>query len=108
MLDRSGRIATLEDLSFDYPGRKKSVTTRSKVVMRGSASAGATVIQWRTNTGKWRNVKVTGNGSWTVKVGQLQVGRNRLRLRARDAEGGTTAVRRITVQRVANACGILW
>lgn len=107
MLDRSGRVAPLEDLSFDYPGRKKSVTTRSKVVMRGSASAGAAVIQWRTNTGKWRNVKVTENGSWTVKIAPLQVGRNRLRLRARDAEGGTTAVRHITIKRVANACGIL-
>ena len=101
MFDRTGRVVSIEKLSFNYSGRKNRVTDRPREVVKGSASAGATTIQWRSNHRKWRSVRVSNNDKWRAKIGNLRMGENRIRLRARDADGGKTAVQRLKIRRVA-------
>jgi len=101
MFDRTGRVVSIEKLSFNYTGKKNRVTDRPREVVKGSASASATTIQWRSNHRKWRSVRVSNNDKWRAKIGNLRMGENRIRLRARDADGGKTAVQRLKIRRVA-------
>lgn len=101
MFDRSGGVVPIESLSFNYFGKKNRVTDRRKDVIRGDASANATTIQWRSNHRKWRTIRIWSNDKWRARIGNLGMGGNRIRLRARDAEGGKTAVQRITIRRIA-------
>lgn len=101
MFDRTGRVVSIEKLSFDYSGRKNRVTDRAREVVKGGASANATTIQWRSNNRKWRTVRISNNDKWRARIGNLRMGGNRIRLRARDADGNKTAVQRLTIRRVA-------
>jgi|GEM_PF-687401 len=101
MFDRSGHVIPIEKLSFSFDGRRNRVTDHRMAVVRGSASANATTVQWRSNNRKWRSVRVSNNDRWNARIGNLRMGGNRILLRARDAEGGKTAVKRLTIRRVA-------
>jgi hypothetical protein len=100
MFDRTGRIVPIEKLSFSYFGKKSRVTDRPRAIIRGRASASATKIQWRSNQRQWRTVRISNNDNWRVKIKNLRMGGNRLRLRSLDADGNRTAIQRLTIRRV--------
>jgi len=100
MFDRSGRVIPIERLSFRIDGKRNRVTDRRSAVVRGDASANATTIQWRSHHRKWRTVRVSNNDNWRIKIGHLRTGGNRIRLRAVDADGNRTSVKRLTIRRI--------
>lgn len=100
MFDRTGRVVPIESLSFSYKGKRNRTTDRSKTVVKGMASTNAATIQWRLNHRKWRTVRVSSNDTWRARVRNLGLGSNRLRLRALDAGGDKTAIKRIKIRRL--------
>jgi hypothetical protein len=101
MFDRSGRVVPIEKLSFSFDGKRNRVTNHRRASVRGDASANATTIQWRSNHRKWRTVRVSNNDNWRAKIKNLRPGSNRIRLRARDADGNKTPVKRLTIRRIS-------
>ncbi len=85
-------------LSFEITGKKKRVTAKSKLVVKGTASASATLIQWRVGKGKFRAKAVSG-GSWSVKVAKLAIGTNLVQFRAVNAKGQLSPVKKIKIVR---------
>ena len=101
MFDRSGRVVPIESLSFTYKGKRNRITGRTKAILRGTASTNATHIQWKSNHRKWRTITVSTNDTWRARIRNLQMGSNRLRLRALAADGEKTSIKRITISRTA-------
>jgi len=99
MFDRAGAVVPVERLSFRYFGKRKRTTRQIRRNVRGVASANATVIEWRVRQGNWRRARVSNNDRWRVRARPLSFGRNRLVLRARDADGNRTAVQRVIIRR---------
>ena len=93
---------TQAPLSFSYTGRKRRVTDRSKLMIRGIASTSATAVQYRLNKNKWRSVPVLSNHTWSAKMRPLLIGNSRIKIRALDAAGARTAIQRLTIRRVLN------
>jgi hypothetical protein len=100
VVPRPDATAASQQLSFRYFGKRHRITHTATRIVKGSATAAVTGIQWRVNATKWHTAAVRANGRWVVKARNLHLGKNNLRLRARNASGDTSAVQRLVITRL--------
>ena len=105
MFDDNGNVVPLKvattdaPLFFRYFGQRKRSTHAAIRVIKGDAIS-ATTVQWRTHGRKWHSAPVQATGSWHVKIRNLTLGMNKVRLRALSAGGASTAIKRLAIIRL--------
>jgi hypothetical protein len=102
MFDEFGRVVPLDaavDFSFRYFGKQKRMTHSYAKTIKGDATERALNVQWATRGQKWHSVSIHKNGRWLVKVRGLHPGKNKVRLRATNASGDATAIKRLMITR---------
>lgn len=97
----SGAVVTDPDLGFRYAGKRQREIRGGVIDINGKATVMATEVQWSINGGTWQTAAVGYAGKWRfdVRAGELRKGSNEVRLRARDAQGTQTALRRVFITR---------
>jgi hypothetical protein len=73
-------------------------TTRARVVIRGTASDDGTIVRVNYRVGRAAARAAAGTTNWRFSA-PLRPGRNRIEVRATDADGGSSAPARVTVLR---------
>lgn len=87
--------------SFNVAGKNHRTTRARSFVLRGSAAQSTNIVQWRVlgRGTPYRNLAVNGDGSWHLRVRNLRVGKNRVRLRGVNLNGFASSTRTITIVR---------
>lgn len=95
-----GNVFPFDGLSVRYFPKRNRVTQKAFRIVRGTASVNATSVEWQTNNRKhWKSVSINADGVWKVRSRNYNIGRNRLRLRAVDADGAVSPVKTMWIRR---------
>lgn len=98
--DALGAVVPNPSLAFSYEGNQYRFTRDRTRFIRGDTTVTATTVQWRLNLGGWNDINVGYAGKWTLAIDDdiLPFGQNTIRLRARDAHGNVTEVKKVYIR----------